>query len=92
MSVETQATESLDRANEPLDDWKSFARLAAAPEYGWTSGVEATTSSLGQGVATSVGMAIAERWLAVTYNRTGFDLFDHDVERFTCRAIVERHG
>jgi len=39
------------------------------PEYHWVSGVETTTGPLGQGVATSVGMAIAEKWLAARYNR-----------------------
>jgi transketolase len=66
-----------------LDDIKAFrqagSRCTGHPEYGWTSGVETTTGPLGQGVATSVGMAIAERWLAAMYNRPGYDLFDHDV-------------
>ena len=42
------------------------------------SGVETTTGPLGQGIATSVGMAIAERWLADRYNRPGFEVFDYD--------------
>jgi len=66
-----------------LDDIKRFrqagSRCTGHPEYGWTSGVETTTGPLGQGVATSVGMAIAERWLAATYNRPGYDLFEHKV-------------
>ena len=66
-----------------LDDIKRFrqvgSRCTGHPEYGWTSGVEATTGPLGQGVATSVGMAIAERWLTATYNRPGYDLFEHKV-------------
>ena len=66
-----------------LDDIKTFrqagSRCTGHPEYGWTSGVETTTGPLGQGVATSVGMAMAQRWLAATYNRPGYDLFDHDV-------------
>jgi transketolase len=66
-----------------LDDIKNFrqagSRCPGHPEYGWTSGVEATTGPLGQGVAVSVGMAIAERWLAATYNRPGYDLFDYNV-------------
>src|SRR6185295_12256309 len=49
------------------------------PEYRWTSGVETTTGPLGQGVATSVGMAIASKWLAARYNRPGFTMFDFNV-------------
>ncbi|HLK65162.1 MAG TPA: transketolase [Bryobacteraceae bacterium] len=63
-----------------LDDIKHFrqfgSRCAGHPEYHWTSGVESTTGPLGQGVATSVGMAIASRWLATRYNRPGFELFN----------------
>ena len=66
-----------------LDDLKTFrqagSRCPGHPEYGWTSGVETTTGPLGQGVATSVGMAIAGSWLAATYNRPDFDLFDFNV-------------
>lgn len=66
-----------------LDDIKRFrqagSRCTGHPEYGWTSGVEATTGPLGQGVATSVGMAIAERWLAASYNRPGYAVFQHKV-------------
>ncbi|MFN2284088.1 MAG: transketolase [Anaerolineae bacterium] len=66
-----------------LDDIKNFrqagSRCTGHPEYGWTSGVETTTGPLGQGVATSVGMAIAERWLAATYNRPGYEMFEHKV-------------
>lgn len=49
------------------------------PEYGGTAGVETTTGPLGQGAATSVGMAMAERWLAARYNRPEFPLFDYRV-------------
>ena len=63
-----------------LDDIKSFRQLDSRcpghPEYRWTSGVETTTGPLGQGIATSVGMAIASRWQAAYFNRPGFDLFD----------------
>ncbi|MEP6688612.1 MAG: transketolase [Gemmatimonadales bacterium] len=66
-----------------LDDIKTFrqagSRCPGHPEYGWTSGVEATTGPLGQGVAMSVGMAAAGRWLGATYNRPGFELFDYNV-------------
>ncbi len=65
-----------------LDDIKSFrqldSRAAGHPEYRWTTGVEATTGPLGQGVATSVGMAIASKWQAAHFNRSGFRLFDFD--------------
>ena len=66
-----------------LQDLKSFRQLGSKcpghPEYRWTSGVETTTGPLGQGVATSVGMAIASQWLGARYNRDGFTLFDFDV-------------
>jgi transketolase len=65
-----------------LDDIKSFrqfgSRCAGHPEYRWTSGVESTTGPLAQGVATSVGMAIAGKWLASRFNRPGFELFDYN--------------
>src|SRR3954453_10073653 len=63
-----------------LDDIKKFRQLDSKcpghPEYRWTSGIETTTGPLGQGVATSVGMAIASKWLAAHYNRPGFTMFD----------------
>ena len=55
------------------------SRCPGHPEYAHTSGVETTTGPLGQGVANSVGMAVAARWLAGTFNRPGFDLFDFNV-------------
>jgi transketolase len=64
------------------DDIRNFrqwgAPTAGHPEYGHVPGVEMTTGPLGQGVATSVGMAMAERWLAKRYNRPG-------------RAVVAHH-
>ena len=75
--------EVMGRQSVTLDDIRSFrqldSRAAGHPEYRWTSGVEATTGPLGQGVATSVGMAIAGRWQAAHFNRPGFELFDYDV-------------
>ena len=66
-----------------MADLQSFrqggSRCTGHPEHGWTTGVETTTGPLGQGVATSVGMAIAQAWLAATYNRPGFPLFQHRV-------------
>ena len=77
------AYETVGRVSVTLDDLKSFRELGSRcpghPEYRWTSGVEATTGPLGQGVANSVGMAIASRWLAERYNRPDFELFDFDV-------------
>ena len=75
--------ETVGREAVTLDDIKSFrqagSRCPGHPEYGWTSGVETTTGPLGQGLATSVGMAIAGRWLAATYNRPDHRLFDFNV-------------
>jgi len=66
-----------------LKDIESFRQLDSRapghPEYRWTSGVETTTGPLGQGVATSVGMAIAGKWQGARYNRPGYELFDFDV-------------
>jgi len=75
--------ETLGALSVTLDDIKRFRQIDSKcpghPEYRWTSGIETTTGPLGQGLATSVGMAIAERWLASYFNRPGFPLFDYDV-------------
>ncbi len=75
--------ETLGELSVPLDDIKRFRQLDSRcpghPEYRWTSGIETTTGPLGQGVATSVGMAIASKWMAARYNKPGFDLFTHRV-------------
>ncbi len=69
--------------NVSIDDIKNFRKLhsicAGHPEYGLTSGVETTTGPLGQGIATSVGMAIAEKWLAEYFNRDGFKIIDYNI-------------
>jgi len=66
-----------------LDEIKRFRQLDGKcpghPEYRWTSGVEMTTGPLGQGIASSVGMAMASQWQARYFNRPGFDLFTYDV-------------
>jgi len=65
----------------PLEELESFrqwgSRTPGHPEYGLTAGVETTTGPLGQGFANGVGMAMAERFLAATFNRPGFPVFDH---------------
>ncbi len=75
--------ESLGRASVSLDDIRRFRQLDSKapghPEYHWVSGVETTTGPLGQGVATSVGMAIAQKWLANRYNRPDFEIFDYNI-------------
>jgi len=75
--------ETLGEVSVPLEDLKNFRQLDSKcpghPEYRWTSGVETTTGPLGQGVATSVGMAIASKWMAHHFNRPGFDMFNYSV-------------
>jgi transketolase len=77
------AYEVLGQLSVSLDDIKRFRQLGSRcpghPEYRWTSGVETTTGPLGQGIATSVGMAIAGRWMGQYFNRPGFELFDFRV-------------
>jgi transketolase len=75
--------ERLGHPSVSLDDIRGFRQIGSKapghPEYHWVSGVETTTGPLGQGVATSVGMAIAQKWLADRYNRPGFAIFDYNI-------------
>jgi transketolase len=76
--------ETLGEPSVPLEAIKCFRQLGSRcpghPEYRWTSGVECTTGPLGNGVAASVGMAIAGRWMAAHFNKPGFeDLIDFNV-------------
>ena len=85
--TQTQAVdaeyENLGTPSVTLDDIRHFRQLDSKapghPEYHWVSGVETTTGPLGQGVATSVGMAIGEKWLAHRYNRPEFPIFDYRI-------------
>ena len=75
--------ERLGDAAVSLDDIQKFRQLDSRcpghPEYRWTSGVETTTGPLGQGVANSVGMAIAAKWTASYFNKPGFEMFNYNV-------------
>jgi transketolase len=75
--------ERLGQPSVSLEDIRRFRQIGSKapghPEYHWVSGVETTTGPLGQGAATSVGMAIAQKWLADRYNRPGFVIFDYDI-------------
>src|SRR4029077_20300570 len=75
--------ETLGKPSVSLDDIRRLRQLDSKapghPEFHWVSGVETTTGPLGQGVATSVGMAIAQKWLANQYNKPGFQIFDYNI-------------
>ncbi len=63
---------------EQLEQFRQWGSLTPGhPEHGHTAGIETTTGPLGQGVANGVGMAIAQRFLASRYNRSGHEIFDH---------------
>ena len=75
--------ETLGELSVKLEDIERFRQLDSKctghPEYHLTSGVETTTGPLGQGCATSVGMAMSGVWSAQHFNRPGFTMFDYDV-------------
>jgi transketolase len=75
--------ERLGQPSVSLDDIRRFRQLDSKapghPEYHWVSGVETTSGPLGQGVATSVGMAVGQKWLTSRYNQPGFDIFNYHI-------------
>lgn len=75
--------ETLGNLSVTLEDIKNFRQLDSKcpghPEYRWTSGVETTTGPLGQGIATSVGVAIASKWMGEHFNRPDFKMIDYNV-------------
>ena len=75
--------ENLGELSVKLEDIKRFrqfdSKCPGHPEYRWTSGVETTTGPLGQGLATSVGMALAGKWMARYFNRPDFEMFSYNV-------------
>ena len=87
----TQAVDAeYERLGQPsvtLDDIRRFRQIDSKapghPEYHLVSGVETTSGPLGQGVATSVGMAVAQKWLANRYNRPDFNVFDYKIYAVT---------
>ena len=84
--AQVQAVAKYEKTGKPtvsLEDIQKFRQLDSStpghPEYHLTTGVESTTGPLGQGVATSVGMAAAQRWMATRFNKPGFDIVDYNV-------------
>jgi len=75
--------EVLGELSVKLEDIRRFRQIGSKapghPEYHLVSGVETTTGPLGQGIATSVGMAIAQKWLAARYNQPEFAIFDYNI-------------
>jgi transketolase len=75
--------ESVGQPSVTLDDIRHFRQLGSRapghPEYHWVSGVETTSGPLGQGLATSVGMAVARKWLGARYNRPRFEIFNYNI-------------
>jgi transketolase len=81
-----QVKDASGKSAVTLEDIKAFRQLGSRcpghPEYGLTAGIETTTGPLGQGCGTSVGMAIAQRWLTAAFNRPDFPVIDYDVYVF----------
>jgi len=69
--------------NYSIEDLMNFrqwgAKCAGHPEYEPHNGIETTTGPLGQGIANAVGMAMAEKRLAATYNKKDFDIINHKI-------------
>jgi len=89
--------ETLGEPAEPLEAIRRFRQLDSRcpghPEYRWTSGVETTTGPLGQGLANSVSMAIAGRWIGAHFNQPAFeDLIDFNVYALFGDGCIWRIG
>ncbi len=77
---DTEVTKELSVSLEEIKRFRQLdSRTPGHPESHFTTGVETTTGPLGQGCGNSVGIAIAGKWLAATYNRPGFELFNFNV-------------
>jgi transketolase len=76
------AGNATDEPSITLDNIRNFRQLgspcAGHPEYGDAAGIEMTTGPLGQGIATSVGIAAAAKWYSARFDKDGFDLFDYN--------------
>ena len=80
VNEEGEVTRELSVSLEQIKHFRQLdSRTPGHPESHLTTGVETTTGPLGQGAGNSVGMAIAERWLASRYNRPGFEIFNYNV-------------
>jgi transketolase len=80
VDAEGKVTRDLSVSLEQIKRFRQIdSRTPGHPESHITTGVETTTGPLGQGVGNSVGMAIAERWLAATFNRPGYELFGYNI-------------
>ena len=76
-----------------MDDMKEFRQIDSItpghPEFGHTDGIDGTAGPLGQGIAQAVGMAIAERYLANTFNVDDYKVFDHYTYALTCDGDLQ---